>query len=122
MEVLDVNGNPLESYDLQTGHIVVSNKTVHHEAVDGVDEHGHYETIREYPETGGKDVTWVVDVPGVQGYGAWDEEVPVNTFVPYTANELAQIEAAKSAPTEAERLTAVEAALLELVLGGVSGG
>lgn len=102
MEVIDVNGNPMETYDLQTGHIVAGRKTIHHEAVEGVAEQGHYEIIREYPETGGKDVKWVVDAPGVHGNGAWDEEVPTYTYVPYTPEEL---EAAKN-PSPFEQLRA----------------
>ena len=121
MTVVDTNGNPLETYDLASGRIVESVETVHHDATAAVAEQSHYETVAEYPN-GGKDVKLVVDVAGVQARDAYDEEQPLYTYTPYTAEELSQIEAAKSAPTDAQRLAAVEAALLELVLGGVSGG
>jgi hypothetical protein len=121
MIVFDTHGNPIETYDLTAGHIVESTKTIHHDAVAAVAEQSHYETVAEYPN-GGKDVKLVVDVAGVQARDAYDEEQPLYTYIPYTAEELAQIEGTKSAPTDAQRLAAVEAALLELVLGGVSGG
>ena len=47
---------------------------VHHDAVQHVEEQGHYEVIAEYPN-GGKDVRWVIDVPGVEGHDAYDEVV-----------------------------------------------
>ena len=104
MEVLDVNGNPLESYDPQTGRIVAGSKTIHHVAVKGVEEQGHYETIREYPN-GGKDVEWITDVPGIPTCEAWDEETPTYTYIPYTPSELqaASMPAAPTEPTLAER-------------------
>ena len=71
----------LTEYDLEKGYLVddeikVPHEAVivHHEAVAHVEEQGHYEVIKEYPN-GGKDVMWVVDVPYVEGYDAYDEEV-----------------------------------------------
>ena len=71
----------LKEYDLEKGYLVDDEikvpheaVTVHHEAVAHVEEQGHYEVIREYPN-GGKDVMWVVDVPYVEGCDAYDEEV-----------------------------------------------
>ncbi len=116
MEVIDVNGNPMETYDLQTGHIVEGRKTVHHEAVEGATEQGHYETIREYPETGGKDVKWVIDVLGVQEREAWDEEVPTYTYVPYTPEEIAAgIQSAAPSPGDSveARLDALESLIVD---------
>ena len=44
----------------------------------------------------GRDVRKVVDVPGVDPQPAWDEEVPVQRYILYTAEELAaQAEAKK---------------------------
>lgn len=88
MEVYDQNGNPLEEYDLDRGYLKEEARTVHHDAVEGVEEQGHYETVREYPN-GGKDVEWIVDEPGVEAKDAWDEETTVYVYVPYTAEELA---------------------------------
>lgn len=88
----------LKEYDLEKGYLVddeikVPHEAVivHHEAVAHVEEQGHYEVIKEYPN-GGKDVMWVVDVPYVEGCDAYDEEVSpaytsleqVKVYKPYT--------------------------------------
>jgi hypothetical protein len=56
-------------------------------AVVAVQEQGHYETVREYPN-GGKDVRWVVDVPGVQAKEAQNIFEDIQVYVPYTAEQL----------------------------------
>ena len=96
-------------------------QTIHYDAVAGVEEVSHYETLAEYPN-GGKDVQKVVDVPGVEAKDAWDEEEQVQVYHLYTAEELAaQAEAREKAeqqaklPTTAERLAALEAAMLDLL-------
>ena len=94
-------------YDLTKGRMVERIEIVHHDAVDGVSGVGHYETVAEYPN-GGKDVIWVVDVPAILAVDAYDEEKVTQTYVLYTPEELAEIEANKT-PTLDERLTAVEA-------------
>lgn len=104
MDVYDEQGKPLEEYDLERGYLKEGTRTVHHPTVEGVEEQGHYETVREYPETGGKDVTWIVDVPGVMAEDAWDEEIPIQVYVLYTEEELAARK--DPPPTELERLRA----------------
>lgn len=111
MEAYDQQGNPLEEYDLSLGRLEPSIRTVHHEAVEGVTETGHWETIAEYPETGGKDVAWIVDVPGVEAQEAYDEEIDIYVYIPYTQEELDAIEAEKSKPTMEQRMTVLEAQL-----------
>lgn len=120
MKIIDVNGNPI-SPDLSLGWLEDKNQTIHHDAVEGVEEVSHYETIAEYPN-GGKDVQKVVDVPGVEAKDAWDEEEQVQVYHLYTAEELAaQEQARKEAeekaqlPTAEERLAALEAAMLDLL-------
>lgn len=76
---------------------------VHHDAVVGVEEKGHYETVREYPN-GGKDVKWVVEVEGVEAKDAYDETITeaydsterIQIYIPYTETELAQMKANKA--------------------------
>ena len=121
MKIIDSNDNPIEAPDLTKGYLKQETQTVHHDAVAGVEEVSHYETIAEYPN-GGKDVRKVVDVPGVAAKGAYDEEVEVQRYVLYTAEELtAQEKARKEAeekaqlPTAEERLAALEAAMLDLL-------
>ena len=121
MQIIDINGNPIENPDLTKGYLKPETQTIHHDAVAGVEEVSHYETIAEYPN-GGKDVRKVVDVPGVEAQESYDEEVEVQRYVLYTAEELAaQEQARKEAeqkaqlPTAEERLAALEAAMLDLL-------
>ena len=78
MRILDSNNKEITSPDLNLGHLVQKSVFVkHHDAVSAVAEQGHYKTIREYPN-GGKDVEWVVDIPGVEGKDAWDEDEDID--------------------------------------------
>lgn len=96
--VYDMAGNLIETYDPALGRLEGRRKIVRHEAVDGVAEDGHYETVAEYPN-GGKDVAWVVDVPGVEPREAWEETVVCTVYVPYTAEELAEMKKVRERPT-----------------------
>ena len=116
MKVIDTNGNPMESPDLSLGWLEDTTRTVHHDAVAGVEEVSHYETIAEYPN-GGKDVERVVDVPGVEAKEAWDEEEQVQVYHLYTAEELAAQEEAKKKAEEAAAAEAKKKAELEAVPG-----
>ena len=81
MRILDENGIELTNPDLTLGHLEEEEILVaHHEAVEAVEEQGHYEVIAEYPDTNGKDVEWVVDVPGVEAQEAWDTRASSVTF------------------------------------------
>lgn len=121
MKIIDSNGSPIEAPDLTKGYLKPETQTIHHDAVAGVEEVSHYETIREYPN-GGKDVKKVVDVKAVSAQEAYDEEVEVQRYVLYTAEELAAEEKARKEaeekaqlPTAEERLAALEAAMLDLL-------
>jgi hypothetical protein len=121
VKIIDINGNPIESPDLTKGYLKPETQTIHHDAVAGVEEVSHYETLAEYPN-GGKDVQKIVDVPGVAAKEAYDEEVEVQRYVLYTAEELAAQEKARKEaeekeqlPTAEERLAALEAAMLDLL-------
>lgn len=121
MKIIDSNGNPIEAPDLTKGYLKPETQTVHHDAVEAVEEVSHYETIAEYPN-GGKDVRKVVDVPGVAAKEAYDEEVEVQRYIRYTTEELAAQEKARKEaeekaqlPTAEERLAALEAAMLDLL-------
>ena len=97
MRILDKDNNELKEIDNLIGYLIKDRifKT-HHEAVEAVEEQGHYETIREYPN-GGKDVKWVVDVPEVEAKEAYDEYEEILRFVEYSKQERAaqMIEALK---------------------------
>lgn len=106
-EIYNESMELLENPDLTLGYLKDSIRTEHHAAVEGVEEQWHYETIAEYPN-GGKDIRKVIDVPGVEGKGAWDEEIPIQIYVPYTQEELDRMEAEKNKPTMEDRLAALE--------------
>lgn len=115
MKIIDINGNPIETPDLTKGCLKPETQTVHHDAVEGVEEVSHYE-YKTYPN-GGKDRWKVVDVPGVAAKEAYDEEVEVQRYVLYTAEELAAQAEAKKKAEEAAAAEAKKKAELEAVPG-----
>lgn len=128
MKIIDSNGNPIEATDLTKGYLKPETRTVHHDAVEGVEEVSHYETETlpdgapaiYYDADGrekGRDVRKVVDVPGVDPQPAWDEEVPVQRYILYTAEELAAQAEAKKKAEEAAAAEAKKKAELETVPG-----
>lgn len=116
MQIIDEHGSPIENPDLTKGYLKQETQTIHHDAVAGVEEVSHYETIAEYPN-GGKDVRKVVDVPGVAAQDAYDEEVEVHRYVLYTAEELAAQAEAKKKVEEAAAAEAKKKAELEAMPG-----
>lgn len=98
----------IENPDLTLGYLRPGVRTVRHDAVEGVTEVWHYETIAIYPN-GGKDIRKVVDVPGVAAQAAWDEDIPIQIYVPYTQEELDRMEAERNKPTTEERIQQLEA-------------
>ena len=71
---------------------------IHHDAVECVEEQGHFEILAEY-ENGGVSRMWVVDVPEVEAEDAWDElvheaydaEEEIRVYIPYTTEQLKEI-------------------------------
>lgn len=89
MRILDQDNNEITNPDLTIGYLIDDKFLVqHHEAIEAVDEQGHYEVENEYPETGGKTLVWVVDVPRVYARDAWDEYEDIQRYVLYTKEEL----------------------------------
>ena len=118
MEIYNESMERIENPDVSLGYLTASTRTLHHEAVEGVDEVWHHEVVAEYPN-GGKDVKRVIDVPGVQPSDAWDEEIEIQIYHPYTQEELDAIETEKNKPTQEERIAELEAKnemLLECLL------
>ena len=117
-EIYNEQMDSIEHPDLTLGYLRPGMRTEPHDAVEGVTEVWHYETVAEYPN-GGKDIRKVVDVPGVEAQPAWDEEIPIQIYVPYTQDELDRIEAERNKPTTEERVAQLEAqneTLLECLL------
>ena len=110
MKIIDENGAAIETPDLTLGYLVDDTEPVEHPAVEGVEEVSHYETVAEYPN-GGKDVQRVVDVPGVPAQAAWTEQMPVQRYIRYTAEELAAQEEARKKQEAKDKLPETVAAL-----------
>ena len=117
MKIIDENGAALETPDLTLGWLRDETEAVEHPAQAGVPELSHYETVAEYPN-GGKDVRKIIDREGIPARDAWTEQVPIQRYIRYTAEELAarkKAEQAAQLPTTEERLAALEAAMLDLL-------
>jgi len=113
----DKTGLEIQNPDLTQGWLHDETEAVEHPAQEGVPELSHYETVAEYPN-GGKDVRKVIDREGVPAQDAWTEQVPIQRYILYTAEELAarkKAEQAAQLPTTEERLAALEAAMLDLL-------
>lgn len=133
MKIIDSTGVEIANPDLTKGYLKPETQTVHHDAVEAVEEVSHYETETlpdgtpaiYYDADGrekGRDVRKVVDVPGVAAKDAYDEEVEVQRYILYTADELAEQAAAREKaeqqaklPNTETRLAALESAMRDLL-------
>lgn len=116
MRILDENGIEIESPDYELGYLKPDRLLIsHHESIDSVEEQGHWETIAEYPN-GGKDVDWIIDIPGKPAKEAWDEYEDIQRFVKYTESELAtrKIEELK------QKLSSTDYVALKIVEGAAT--
>ena len=115
----DKTGLEIQNPDLTQGRLRSETEAVEHPAQEGVPELSHYETVAEYP-SGGKDVRKVIDREGVPAQDAWTEQVPIQRYIRYTAEELAaQEEERKKAEAREklpERVDALETANDDIIL------
>lgn len=77
----------LQEYDLKKGYLKDDTIVIHYNEIQEVKEQGHYQTIKEYPN-GGKDVSWIIDIPRVEYQPARDEIEKIKVYIPYTAEQL----------------------------------
>lgn len=110
MKILDETGAVVENPDLTLGYLTTSTEEITHPTVEGVEEQWHWETVTEYPN-GGKDVQKVVDRPGIQAQEEWVEQVPIQKYVRYTAEELAAQEKERQKQEAKDKLPETVAAL-----------
>ena len=87
MKTYDENDNLIENPDLEKGYLKNDKKTIHHDAIEAVEEKFHYETLAEYPN-GGKSVKKVIDIEGVEPRDAYDEKVDIQRYILFTKDEL----------------------------------
>ena len=103
MKIIDENGAALETPDLTLGWLRDETEAVEHPAQEGVPELSHYETVAEYPN-GGKDVRKIIDREGIPARDAWTEQVPIQRYIRYTAEELAAKEEERKKAEAREKL------------------
>ena len=115
----DKTGLEIQNPDLTQGWLHDETEAVEHPAQEGVPELSHYETVAEYP-SGGRDVRKVIDREGVPAQDAWTEQVPIQRYILFTAEELAaQEEERKKAEAREklpERVDALETANDDIIL------
>lgn len=132
--ILDAHGNELklEDIDLNAGKLVDETITVHHDAVEGVEEVSHVEVLKEYYETGpdgepvldedghkivfGKDVKTIIDIPGVEAKPAYDEQEEIQRYIPYTAEELDKIAKEKTDAQASAAVADAEKSAIRLIM------
>lgn len=95
----DKTGLEIQNPDLTQGWLRDETEAVEHPAVAAVPELSHYETVAEYPN-GGKDVRKVIDREGVPAQDAWTEQVTIQRYILFTAEELAEQEAERKKQAE----------------------
>ena len=110
MKILDETGAVVENPDLTLGYLTDDTQPLEHPAQEAVAEVAHYETVAEYPG-GGRDVQKVIDVPGVPAQAAWTEQVPIQKYIRYTAEELAAQEEERKKQEAKDKLPETVAAL-----------
>ena len=119
MKILDETGAVVENPDLTLGYLTADTEEITHPAVEGVEEQWHWETVTEYPN-GGRDVQKIVDRPGIQAQEEWVEQVPIQKYVRYTAEELAAQEKERQKQEAKdklpERVDALETANDDIIL------
>lgn len=90
MKIIDETGMELnEAPDLSLGRLIDDVEVVHHEAIAGVKQVSHFVPI-EHLANGSTIVEEVIDVPGVNPQPAWEETVPIQRYIRYTEDELAE--------------------------------
>ena len=110
MKILDETGAVITDPDLTAGYLAADTEAVKHPAQDAVEELSHYETVAEYPNNG-KDVRKVIDRAAVPAAPAWTEQLPIQRYIRYTAEELAAQEDARKKQEAQEKLPETVAAL-----------
>ena len=99
----DKTGLEIQNPDLTQGWLHDETEAVEHPAQEGMPELSHYETVAEYPN-GGKDVRKIIDREGVPARDAWTEQIPIQRYILYTAEELAAKEEERKKAEAREKL------------------
>lgn len=116
MKILDAQGNEVLNPDLEKGYLKEDKLIIHHDEQAETPEQSHFETLHEYPN-GGKEVERVIDTPFIPAKKAYEEEILIQRYVPYTYEELLEIKKQKTLPSLEERICAIEDLLLSETMG-----
>lgn len=105
MRILNLNGEQMQSYDESKGYVEQEEiNSEYHEAQEQVQQQSHYEVIKEYPQTGGKDVQEVIDVPYQPAREAYYDKETILRYHPYTDEQLTQIAEEKAEVEKQEQI------------------
>ena len=120
MKIIDETGVELtEAPDLSLGRLIDDVEIVHHEAIAGVKQVSHFVPI-EHLANGSTIVEEVIDVPGVDPQPAWEETVPIQRYIRYTEDELAEQRAKEEHEAQMaqmpKRVGALESANNDIIL------
>ncbi len=111
MKIIDETGVELtEAPDLSLGRLIDDVEVVHHESIAGVKQVSHFVPI-EHLANGSTIVEEVIDVPGVDPQPAWEETVPIQRYIRYTEDELAERRAKEDHEAKMAQLPETLAAL-----------
>ena len=111
MKIIDETGVELnEAPDLSLGRLIDDVEVVHHESIAGVKQVSHFVPI-EHLANGSTIVEEVIDVPGVDPQPAWEETVPIQRYIRYTEDELAERRAKEEHEAKMAQLPETLAAL-----------
>lgn len=111
MKIIDETGVELtEAPDLSLGRLIDDVEVVHHESIAGVKQVSHFVPI-EHLANGSTIVEEVIDVPGVDPQPAWEEMVPIQRYIRYTEDELAERRAKEEHEAKMAQLPETLAAL-----------
>ena len=111
MKIIDETGVELtEAPDLSLGRLIDDVEVVHHESIAGVKQVSHFVPI-EHLANGSTIVEEVIDVPGVDPQPAWEETVPIQRYIRYTEDELAERRAKEGHEAKMAQLPETLAAL-----------
>lgn len=116
MKILDAQGNEILNPDLERGYLKEDKLVIHHDEQAETPEQSHFETLQEYPN-GGKEVERVIDTPFIPAKKAYEEELLIQRYVPYTYEELLEIKRQKAIPSLEERICTMEDLILSETMG-----
>lgn len=110
MRTLDLQGNEITDPDLEAGYLIPDTITIHHPAVPDIPK--QVITVKANDDPKSKLLIKKTIQEHVPGALAWDEKVPIQRYIPYTPEELAERERER----EEMEAAAAEAAAKQAVM------